>query len=71
MANKDEHKPPGDRNRREFCKKVPCAAMGIMASPGVLASAFKESNHSKDQIFENEHIMANTITVKVISQKGN
>jgi len=55
-------KQNSNTNRREFCKKVPCAAMGIMASSGLLASTFKGS--------KNNTIMANTVTAKVISQKG-
>ena len=57
-------------NRRDFCKKVPCAAMGAMASSGVLASFFKGSTLSNDDILQNENIMANIVTAKVISQKG-
>ena len=59
-----------DKNRREFCKKIPCAAMGIMASSGVLASYFKGSTLSNDYILKNENIMANVVTARVISQKG-
>ena len=59
-----------DKNRREFCKKVPCAALGIMASSGVLASYFKGSTLPDDYTLQNENIMANIVTAKVISQKG-
>ena len=59
-----------DKNRREFCKKVPCAAIGIMASSGVLASFSKGPALSNDYILKNENIMANIVTAKVISQKG-
>jgi len=71
MAKESKQKSPGDRKRREFCKKVPCAAMGILAAPGVLANRLIESNRSNDQNSINKHKMVNTISVKVISQKGN
>jgi uncharacterized repeat protein (TIGR04076 family) len=70
MSTDDRHKAPGDSNRRKFCKLLPCAAMGLMASQGVVASSFMDLNHSKDQTLKNEYSMANSITVKVISQKG-
>jgi len=44
--------------------------MGIMASSGVLASFYKGSAPSGDNILKNENIMANIVTAKVISQKG-
>ena len=59
-----------DKNRREFCKKIPCAAMGIMASSGVFAGYFNGSTLSNDYILKNENIMANVVTARVISQKG-
>jgi len=59
-----------DRNRREFCKRVPCAAMGIMASSGFFASFFKGPTLSNDHVLKNENIMTNIVTAKVISQKG-
>ncbi len=67
---KNNQKQSCDKNRREFCKKVPCAAMGAMASSGVLASFFKGSTLSNDYILQNENIMANIVSAKVISQKG-
>ena len=67
---KNNQKQSCDTNRREFCKKVPCAAMGAMASSGVLASFFKGSTLSNDYILQNENIMANIVYAKVISQKG-
>ena len=67
---KNNQKQSCDTNRREFCKKVPCAAMGAMASSGVLASFFKESTLSNDYILQNENIMASIVSAKVISQKG-
>jgi len=45
--------------------------MGILAAPGVLANRLIESNRSNDQNSINKHKMVNTISVKVISQKGN
>ena len=60
----------GDKSRREFCKKVPCAAMGIMASSGLLANFSKGSTLPNDYKSKNENIMANIVTAKVISQKG-
>ena len=67
---KNNQKESCDTNRREFCKKVPCVAMGAMASSGVLASFFKGSTLSNDYILQNENIMANIVSAKVISQKG-
>jgi len=67
---KNNQKQSYDKNRREFCKKIPCAAMGIMASSGVLASFVNGSALSKDYILKNENIMANIVTAKVISQRG-
>ena len=67
---KNNQKQSCDTNRREFCKKVPCAAMGAMASSGVLASFFKGSTLSNDYILQNENIMENIVSAKVISQKG-
>lgn len=58
-------------NRREFCKKVPCAALGLMASSGFLASYAKGAKISPAQIPKTENIMANIVIAKVISQKGN
>ena len=67
---KNNQKQSCDTNRREFCKKVPCAAMGAMASSGVLASFFKGSTLSNDYILQNENIMAKIVSAKVISQNG-
>ena len=67
---KNNQKHSCDTNRREFCKKVPCVAIGAMASSGVLASFFKGSTLSNDYILQNENIMANIVSAKVISQKG-
>ena len=67
---KNNQKHSCDTNRREFCKKVPCVAMGAMASSGVLASFFKGSTLSNDYILQNENIMTNIVSAKVISQKG-
>jgi uncharacterized repeat protein (TIGR04076 family) len=67
---KDKHKQSCHTNRRDFCKKIPCAAMGIMASSGVLASFVKGSTLPDEYISKNENIMANIVTAKVISQKG-
>jgi uncharacterized repeat protein (TIGR04076 family) len=69
-STKNNQKQSCDTNRREFCLKVPCAAMGVMASSGVLASFFKGSTLSNDYILQNENIMANIVSAKVISQKG-
>ena len=57
-------------NRREFCKKVPCATMGALVSSGVLASFIKELTLSNDYISQNENVMASIVSAKVISQKG-
>ena len=67
---KNKQKRSSGENRREFCKKVPCAAMGIMASSGVIASLLKGSTLPIDHLEKNENSMANTVTAKVISQTG-
>jgi uncharacterized repeat protein (TIGR04076 family) len=67
---KNIQKQSCDPNRREFCKKIPCAALGIMASSGVLASFYKGSALPDDYLLKNENTMATTVTAKVISQKG-
>jgi uncharacterized repeat protein (TIGR04076 family) len=67
---KNNPKQSCDENRREFCKKVPCAAMGILASSGVFASILEGSTLPVNNLSKNENIMANTVTAKVISQKG-
>ena len=69
-AKKNSQKQSCDENRREFCKKVPCAAMGIMASAGVLTGLLKGSTLPSDYLAKNENIMPHTVTAKVISQKG-
>jgi len=50
--------------RREFCKKAPCAAIGIAGASSMLGKYLNVSILSKGQT------MANIITAKVISQKG-
>jgi len=57
-------------DRREFCKKVPCVAMGIMATSGVFANFPGDLALPKNSILKNEQIMANIVTAKVISKKG-
>ena len=58
------------RDRRDFCKKVPCAAMAILASPGALAGFYKGSEHSLSTNVKPHTTMANIVTAKVLSQKG-
>jgi uncharacterized repeat protein (TIGR04076 family) len=57
-------------SRRDFCLKVPCAALAIMASSDLYASLLKGSALSNESIIINKTVMANTVTAKVISQKG-
>ena len=59
-----------NRDRRDFCKKVPCAALGILASSSALASFYKGSEHSFSTNVKPDTTMANIVTAKVISQKG-
>lgn len=66
---KHKQKQSCNTNRREFCKKVPCAAVGIMASSSALASLYNGSALSNDTT-KNVITMANIVTAKVISQKG-
>jgi len=44
--------------------------MGMMASPGVLASLYNRPGQSNDSNIKTDDIMANIVTAKVISQKG-
>ena len=69
-ALKKNPKQSCDTNRREFCKKVPCAALGIMASSGALASFHSGTALSPENLTKNENIMPKSVTAKVISQKG-
>lgn len=63
-------------NRREFCKAVPCAAIGVLSLSGLIGMALKKdktSPFSKELLIKKEEIMAKKITgviTKVISQKG-
>ena len=57
-------------DRREFCKKAPCVAMGIMASSSVFPNFPGDLPLPENSILKNEQIMANIVTAKVISQKG-
>jgi uncharacterized repeat protein (TIGR04076 family) len=50
--------------RREFCKNVPCAAIGIAGSFSIFGNYLSES------IIKKENLVANTVTAKVINQKG-
>jgi len=62
--------PNSCTTRREFCRKVPCAAVGFLASYPILTSIAEGSNTPEKNMLPKEHIMANNITLKVISQKG-
>ncbi|MBA7515108.1 hypothetical protein ES705_07146 [subsurface metagenome] len=66
----NKEKQTYETNRREFCKKAPCAAIGIVASSSILTNFLKASTLPNDYILIKEHIMANIVTAKVISQKG-
>jgi uncharacterized repeat protein (TIGR04076 family) len=57
-------------NRRDFCKKAPCAALGLMASSSLLASYTSRIAPSPEIITKIQNTMANIVTAKVISQKG-
>jgi uncharacterized repeat protein (TIGR04076 family) len=60
----------GNTNRRDFCKKVPCATLGVLLSSGVYAG-IQDGAYLPNQILQkNEPAMANVVTAKVISQKG-
>ena len=67
---KSNQKHTCNKNRREFCKKVPCATLALLTSSSVLASLYNGSTHTKDYIIKNENAMANIVKAKVISQKG-
>ena len=56
--------------RREFCKKVPCAALGLMASSAFSAAYANGATISPATPTKTENIMAHIVTAKVISQKG-
>jgi len=63
-------------NRREFCKTVPCVAVGALSLSSFIGMIFKENitgPFSKEPYLKKEVIMAKKITAvtaKVISQKG-
>lgn len=73
---KNPQKQPGRIDRREFCKTVPCAAIGVLSSSSLWGVALKGDNTSlflKKSSFEKEGSVAEKITsvkAKVISQKG-
>ena len=62
--------------RREFCKRIPCAAVGMLSLSGLAGMSFKEG--AKNRTFKEPHAkkeetMAKKITsikVKVLSLKG-
>lgn len=63
-------------DRREFCKAVPCVAIGMLSLSGLSAMVLKEDTairFFKEPVFNKEEIMEKKITsvmAKVISQKG-
>ena len=63
-------------NRREFCKRIPCAAIGVLSLSGLTGMSFKEETKNrtfKEPVLKMEEIMAKkitSVTVKVLSQKG-
>jgi len=63
-------------NRREFCKRIPCAAVGAIFSTSLIGMTLKGDTtipSSKESNYKKEEIMAKKITAvtaKVISQKG-
>ena len=59
-----------DRERRDFCKKIPCAALGIMASSSAFASFYKDSASYTLNKTKTDTTMANVVTAKVINQEG-
>jgi uncharacterized repeat protein (TIGR04076 family) len=57
-------------DRRTFCKKATCAAVGIVSSSGLLAN-FSSNTFSFDiPIVQQVNDMPNIIKAKVISQEG-
>jgi uncharacterized repeat protein (TIGR04076 family) len=62
--------------RREFCKTIPCAAIGLFSLSGLTGMSFNEETKNrtfKEPVLKMEEIMAKKITsvkVKVLSQKG-
>lgn len=69
-------KRPCQINRREFCKSLPCVAVGVMFSASLMGKTLKGDKtipSSKESNYKKEEIMAKKITAvtaKVISQKG-
>ena len=59
--------------RREFCKTLPCAAIGVLSLSGM---SFKESAKNrtlKESVLKKEEVVAKkntSVKVKVLSQKG-
>ena len=66
----NERQRSGGSNRRDFCKKVPCAAMGIIASSAAMAGFYNASDPAPLNHLKPDTTMANIVTAKVISQKG-
>jgi len=70
-------KKPSRINRREFCKAVPCAAIGVLSLSSLQSKSLKEAHasaSSKESIFNKEESVEKKITAviaKVKSQKGN
>lgn len=69
-STRNKKSPTCKTDRREFCKKVPCVAMGILATSSVFANIPGDLPLPKNSILINEQTMANIVTAKVISQKG-
>ncbi len=60
-------------DRREACKKIPCAAVGALVASGLTGSAPKAAaaESTSGELFSmQEDAMPNQVTVEVISQKG-
>ena len=67
---------PSSINRREFCKAVPCAAIGVLSLsnlPGITLREDISSSSSTETLIKKEESMDKKITAviaKVKSQKG-
>ncbi len=57
-------------SRREFCQKVPCAAVGVWASTSLIGPDAVNRIVPGFNFSSEEEAVANVITAKVISQKG-
>ena len=71
MTEHDKNRDPKcSLDRRELCKTIPCAAVGVYASAGFFGDCTSRKLVPVEFYSGQEETMANIITAEVISQKG-